>query len=205
MSTGHPRLYRRGARYYHRAAIPQDIQGSYPKAEETFSLSTSDYQEALRLVRTAAVEVDRKFDKHRRWVSAQAKPLDYLSDEQIERLASLYHASILDEDEDIRTDGIFEKEPGEPGTDWERWDFDEYAEEVDDSLASTRRSYARGQQDALMAGARLSRTLKHSVRASVSPCQKSSMLMLALKSTSVTTGRRPLAKSLRKPSERSLS
>ena len=146
--TGHPRLYRRGARYYHRAAIPQDIQGSYPKAEETFSLKTSDYQEALRLVRKAAVEVDRKFDKHRRWVSAQAKPLDYLTDEQIERLASLYHASILDEDEDIRTEGIFEEEPGEPGTDWERWDFDEYAEEVDDSLAHTRRLYARGKADA---------------------------------------------------------
>lgn len=146
--TGHPRLYRRGGRYYHRAAIPQDIQGSYPKAEETFSLKTSDYQEALRLVRKAAVEVDRKFDKHRRWLSAQAKPLDYLTDEQIERLASLYHASILDADEDIRTEGIFEEEPGEPGTDWERWDFDEYAEDVDNSLAYTRRSYARGQQDA---------------------------------------------------------
>lgn len=146
--TGHPRLYRRGARYYHRAAIPLDIQDSYPKAEETFSLKTSDYQEALRLVRKAAVEVDRKFDKHRRWVSAQAKPLDYLTDEQIERLASLYHASILDEDEDIRTEGIFEEEPGEPGTDWERWDFDEYAEEVDDSLAHTRRLYARGKADA---------------------------------------------------------
>jgi len=146
--TGHPRLYRRGARYYHRAAIPLDIQDSYPKAEETFSLKTSDYQDALRLVRKAAVDVDRKFDKHRRWLSAQAKPLDYLTDEQIERLASLYHASILDEDEDIRTEGIFEEEPGEPGTDWERWDFDEYAEDVDNSLAYTRRSYARGQQDA---------------------------------------------------------
>lgn len=146
--TGHPRLYRRGARYYHRAAIPQDIQSTYPKAEETFSLNTSNYQEALRLVRKAAVEVDRKFDKHRRWLSAQAKPLDKLTDEQIEHLANLYHASLLDEDEDIRTEGIFEEEPGEPGTDWERWDFDEYAEEIDDSLAHTRHFYARGKADA---------------------------------------------------------
>jgi len=87
--TGHPRLYRRGARYYNRAAIPQDIQSTYPKAEETLSLNTSDYQEALRLVRKSATEVDEGFEKHRRWVSAQAKPLDKLTDEQIARLASL--------------------------------------------------------------------------------------------------------------------
>jgi len=146
--TGHPRLFRRGARYYHRAAIPLDIQDSYPKAEETFSLKTSDYQDALRLVRKAAVEVDRKFAKHRHWVSVQAKPLDKLTDEQIDHLASLYHASLLDEDEDIRTGGIFEEEPGEPGSDWERWDFDEYAEDIEDSLAHTRHYYARGRQDA---------------------------------------------------------
>jgi len=146
--TGHPRLYRRGARYYHRAAIPLDIQDSYPKAEETFSLKTADYQEALRLVRKAAVEVDRKFDKHRHWISAQANPLDNLTDDQIDRLASLYHASLLDEDEDIRAGGIFEEEPGEPGSDWERWDFDEYAEDIEDSLAHTRHYYARGRQDA---------------------------------------------------------
>lgn len=74
--TGHPRLYRRGARYYHRAAIPLDIQDSYPKAEETFSLKTSDYQEALRLVRKAPVEVDRKFAKHRHWgIHATMLPL----------------------------------------------------------------------------------------------------------------------------------
>ncbi|RQW70101.1 site-specific integrase [Halomonas sp. YLB-10] len=145
--TGHPRLYRRGARYYHRAAIPQDIQASYPKAEETFSLKTSDYQEALRRVREAAAEVDRKFDHHRRWVAAQAQPLDALTNEQIEHLAALYHASLLEADEEIRTEGIFEEEPGEPGTDWERWDFDEYAEELEDSIGHTRHLYARGRMD----------------------------------------------------------
>lgn len=145
--TGHPRLYRRGARYYHRAAIPQDIQASYPKTEETFSLKTSDYQEALRCVRKAAAEVDRKFDQHRRWIAAQAKPLDTLTDTQIEHLASLYHASVLDEDEEIRTEGFFEEEPGESGTDWERWDFDEHVEELEDSVGHTRHLYARGRVD----------------------------------------------------------
>jgi len=46
---GHTRLYRRGATYYHRAAIPKDIAKTYPKSEETFSLRTKDYREALRL------------------------------------------------------------------------------------------------------------------------------------------------------------
>ena len=39
---GHPRLYRRGATYWHRAAVPVDIKKSYPKTEETFSLGTKD-------------------------------------------------------------------------------------------------------------------------------------------------------------------
>ena len=59
------RLVRRGSVYYHRAAIPADIQDTYPKSEETFSLKTRDYQEALRLVKLAAVEVDSRFEAHR--------------------------------------------------------------------------------------------------------------------------------------------
>ena len=63
--TGHPRLYRRNATYYHRAAVPVDIKETYPKTEETFSLGTKDYAEALKLVRISAVMVDELFDSHR--------------------------------------------------------------------------------------------------------------------------------------------
>ncbi|MCV2447156.1 DUF6538 domain-containing protein [Paracoccus sp. DMF] len=52
---GHTRLARRGRS---RAAVPQDIKSSHPKAEETFSLKTKDYADALRLVRLTAAEVD---------------------------------------------------------------------------------------------------------------------------------------------------
>jgi len=55
---GHTRLYRRGAVYWHRASVPVDIADSYPKTEETFSLRTRDYQQALKLVRVQAVRVD---------------------------------------------------------------------------------------------------------------------------------------------------
>lgn len=62
--TGHTRLYRRGATYYHRAAVPKDIAASYGKREEIVSLGTSDYAEAPRMARLAAVEVDRRFEQH---------------------------------------------------------------------------------------------------------------------------------------------
>jgi hypothetical protein len=81
---GHPRLYRRGAKYCHRAAIPVDIKGSYPKSEETFTLDTTDYQEALKLVRKAAVETDDKFEAHRRALALETQPpLLELSDTKV--------------------------------------------------------------------------------------------------------------------------
>ncbi|WP_338604819.1 DUF6538 domain-containing protein [Desulfoferula mesophila] len=85
---GHPRLYRRGAVYYHRAAIPVDIKDTYPKAEETFSLGTKDYNEALKRVRIAAVEIDRRFDQHRHKLQQQASApiLDELTEFQIKQL-----------------------------------------------------------------------------------------------------------------------
>ena len=109
---GHTRLYRRGPVYYHRAAIPVDIKDTYPKTEETFSLKTKDHREALRLVRIAAVEVDRKFEEHRRRLreEAGAPVMEELTDHQIKQLGSLYFASLLDEDEETRLDG-FGSEP----------------------------------------------------------------------------------------------
>jgi len=57
----HTRLYRRGAMYYHRAAPPSDVKNTYPKSEETFSLKANNYDEALRLLRIAAIQVDERF------------------------------------------------------------------------------------------------------------------------------------------------
>ena len=71
---GHTRLYRRGATYYHRAAVPQDIHDTYGKREEIFSLGTKDHDEACRLVREADVKVDRKFEAHRASLRAQRQP-----------------------------------------------------------------------------------------------------------------------------------
>lgn len=76
----HPRLIRRSATFWHRAAIPVDIKATYPKTEETFSLRTKDPREALILVRRAAAEVDARFDAHRqRMLSSSAEPALELS------------------------------------------------------------------------------------------------------------------------------
>lgn len=115
--SGHTRLYRRGATYYHRAAIPVDLQGKYPKypkTEETFSLRTKDYNEALKRVRIAAVEVDRKFDAHRRLIQQQERlqsqpALKELSKEDIRKVGETYYAFLLQEDEDSRFEHGFYK------------------------------------------------------------------------------------------------
>lgn len=153
--TGHPRLYRRGATYYHRAAIPVDIKETYPKTEVTFSLKTKDYQQALKLVRIAAADTDRKFDQHRR--SLTRPVVKELSDAQIKQLGDLYYAFRLEEDEDVRLDGFEEtvrpsisilvpevandvlKEHG-----FQRPEFEQYASGIEETTVSNKQDYARG-------------------------------------------------------------
>ncbi|HLO76357.1 MAG TPA: DUF6538 domain-containing protein [Magnetospirillum sp.] len=137
---GHPRLYRRGAVYWHRAAVPVDIKDTYPKAEETFSLRTKDHREALKLVRIEAARVDRLFDDYRRRMALQAQPpLDNLTDEQIKRIGEAYYAALLDEDDEVRNEAF------------EGRSFEEYAEDIDTFDASTRYQYARGEVDSFYA------------------------------------------------------
>ena len=96
--AGHTRLYRRGATYYHRAAVPKDIVETYGKREETFSLRTKDRAEALVRVRIEAVRVDTLFADHRRSLervrtTASQPPLDELDPEQIALVKRAYPRS----------------------------------------------------------------------------------------------------------------
>lgn len=143
---GHPRLYRRNATYYHRAAIPIDIKDSYPKAEETFSLKTKDYQEAIRLVRIAAAEVDRKFDQHRKKIALEEKPsVKELSDEQIKRIGDIYYAFLLEEDDEIRGDGFYEEEGPLPPLPVKS--FEEFVEDREAHDENNRYNHARGKTE----------------------------------------------------------
>lgn len=106
-----PRLMRRGNVYWHRCSIPRDIRDTYPKTEETFSLDTRDYQEALRRVRKAAAEVDERFERHRRQLAERASPpLDDLTPEQLKRIEDAYYTHLLDEDDDVRLEGMSDDE-----------------------------------------------------------------------------------------------
>ncbi|EPY01623.1 site-specific integrase [Magnetospirillum fulvum] len=131
---GHPRLYRRGAVYWHRAAVPVDIADTYPKTEETFSLRTKDHRDALKLVRIEAARVDRLFDDHRRRMALQAQPpLDTLTDEQVKRIGEVYYAALLDEDDEVRNEAF------------EGRSFEEYVEDIDAFDTGTRHQFARGE------------------------------------------------------------
>lgn len=114
--SGHTRLYRRGAVYYHRAVVPADIVETYGKREELISLRTKDHAEALRKVRIKAVEVDNRFEEHRQTLRGRdaAPVVDELSPEQIQAIKAIYHAHLLEEDEAVRLDGFREDHEVQP-------------------------------------------------------------------------------------------
>jgi hypothetical protein len=151
--TGHTRLYRRGATYYHRAVVPKDIISSYGKREETFSLRTKDRAEALQRVRVEAVRVDKLFAKYRR-DQAGIKPtapkpaLSELTIDQIARTKRAYLHYLLDEDEDIRLDGFYDPEDhSTPLSETPRPTFEERQLGIEESDEVTRANLARGQRD----------------------------------------------------------
>ena len=133
----HARLYRRGATFYHRASVPKDIRDTYPKTEETFSLKTTDYREAVKRLRIEAARVDRLFEAHRREVARAAEPaLAELTDAQIEKVGEVYYAHLLEEDEELRVEGFESKR------------FEDYEQDVEDLGTINRAAYARGQDTA---------------------------------------------------------
>ena len=52
------RLIKRGNVYWFRCSVPRDIKRTYPKTEETFSLETRDYQDALKKLRKVLIATE---------------------------------------------------------------------------------------------------------------------------------------------------
>tara|TARA_R110002074_G_C12533272_1_gene665079 strand:+ start:136 stop:1923 length:1788 start_codon:yes stop_codon:yes gene_type:complete len=101
----HPWLALRGQVFWFRAKVPIDLKSHFsPKLEITFSLRTSDRKEALERVRVEAVKLDQDFAAARRL--RDAIPQSELSDVEVERLATLYLHQLLEEDEEVRRDGL---------------------------------------------------------------------------------------------------
>jgi integrase len=131
----HPRLMKRGSVYYHRAAVPEDIRGTYTKREEIASLRTRDPREALKLVRIEAARIDALFETHRKEQERLNAPkLPSLSPEQIRVVAEAHYAVILEEDEQERLRGFSGDE-----------EFDLFANDTEEVEKITRELYARGQ------------------------------------------------------------
>jgi hypothetical protein len=63
----------RSQNYYFRQRVPKDIKATFGKTEVTFSLGTSNRDEAISLAKLKAVEVDQLFDEHRREVGLTKK------------------------------------------------------------------------------------------------------------------------------------
>lgn len=100
----HPYVTRRGAVYYYRRKIPQDLTSHYaPKHEFVFSLKTKDRQEAVRKANVESVRIDREFAELR---SDASPPLSVeLSHGDIRQLVDEFRHRILREDEEVRFDG----------------------------------------------------------------------------------------------------
>jgi len=160
----HTRLFRRGATYYHRAAIPTDIKDTYPKMEETFSLGTKDLTEARLLVRIKAVEVDERFEAHRREIRLEQHPdrrpmLDELTGVQLKDIADIYYAHRLGGDEDLRLVGFGPDRQTVIVQDTDNFDelikargfqnpsFDGYGRDIEFLVAGDRHNNARGYPD----------------------------------------------------------
>lgn len=97
-------LVRRGRVFYFRARIPEDLRDSFGgSTERTFSLRTSDKAEALQRVRLERLKLDQTFQQAR--ALRDAPGVAELGDTEVERLAALYHAKQLEDDEFIRAQG----------------------------------------------------------------------------------------------------
>jgi hypothetical protein len=82
----HPRLQKRGSRYFLRVRVPTDLRSAIGKREIRKALGTSDPREALRRLRRASVEADAIFETCRAKAGPAASVRSPASEADLERL-----------------------------------------------------------------------------------------------------------------------
>lgn len=82
----HPRLQKRGSRYFLRVKVPNDLRLAVGKREICKALGTSDPREALKAVRKASAETDAMFELMRGKVIASAATLSPTAPVDLERV-----------------------------------------------------------------------------------------------------------------------
>ena len=83
----HPRLQKRGSRYFLRVKVPSDLRSAIGKREMRKALGTADPREALKRVRKASVEADAVFETYRVRTAPNASDRVPASEADLERLA----------------------------------------------------------------------------------------------------------------------
>lgn len=144
---GHTYLYRRGAVYYFRRAVPDDLRDSLGKREIQASLRTKDFAKAKSSCITKALEVDREFAlaRARQSNNALTPALNALTKEQEDALHAAYHAHLLEDDDQARLDGFFDPEDGTI-PDWNGQTFEEYGNSIQEFEEGTRKERAAGKR-----------------------------------------------------------
>lgn len=120
---------RSGGTYYLRAPVPKELQESLGKREIWKSLRTTDAAEARAKLRIEAIQVDRAFDQARRKLEGAE---DTLSDIEVDRLCALWSREVLEEDEEVRREGLNDRA------------FDKYQEAIEISGSGGAYALARG-------------------------------------------------------------
>jgi integrase len=82
----HPRLQKRGSRYFLRVKVPTDLRSTVGKREIRKALRTSEPREALKRVRQASAETDTMFEALRGKVAATVAALAPASSVDLERV-----------------------------------------------------------------------------------------------------------------------
>jgi hypothetical protein len=82
----HPRLQKRGSRYFLRVKVPTDLRSAVGKREIRKALGTSEPREALKRVRQASAETDTMFEALRGKVAAKDAALAPASTVDLERV-----------------------------------------------------------------------------------------------------------------------
>lgn len=92
----------RGSRYYVRIIIPDDLKGAYAKTRVNVALGTGDRREATLLATLKRAEWLAEFEDKRRELTPVA--IDAVTPDLAKLLASRVRASILIEDDRVRSD-----------------------------------------------------------------------------------------------------
>jgi hypothetical protein len=123
-------VFNRSGTYYFRRRVPKDLLSLYPSGQIIFSLKTKDWKEADRLARAESVKLDQEFQRQRTHLMARSD--GQLSDEDIKYICALWIAEGLEEDEEIRMEGLTDR------------DYRKWSESLNIADAGTRYELAKG-------------------------------------------------------------